>query len=415
MLVDVPVVGLDIGTTKVCTVVGRFNENNIFEILGMGKCKNSGVRNGVVVNIESTVDSILKAIEEAELESGVSIFNVTAGIAGAHIKGMNSRGVVAVTGKNKVISELDVERVLEAAKAVVIPMDREILHVEAQDYIVDGQNNIKQAIGMIGTRFEAEVHIVTGSATAKQNLTHCINRASYKIDDLILNSFASAEAVLHDDERELGVLMLDFGSSTVDAVLFVNKVPYYSNVFSYGGDLVTSDIACLLKTPNDVAEHLKISSGCCYPSLCGEDEDIIVPKLGGRPSISLPRDKFAEIIEARMKEIFLLIKKDLEARDLVKMVGGGIVLTGGVAKSEGIAELANQVFQISSRVGIPHGIIGLKPEYMGPEFSTAIGLTLHAARGLENRANQVKYKKTKPTKNGNLVSGLFAWLKEFIE
>lgn len=415
MLTNIPVVGLDIGTTKICAVVGQFNENNIFEILGMGQCKSTGVRKGIVVNVESTVDAILTAIREAEFESGVTVTNLTAGVAGGHIKGMNSRGVVAVTGKNKVISSSDIEKVLEAARAVVIPMDREIFHVEVQDYIVDGQDQIKEAVGMIGTRLEAEVHIVSGSATAKQNLTHCINRAGYKINSLVLNSFATAEAVLHDDERELGVLMIDFGHSTLDVVLFINQVPYYTNSFGYGGELITSDIALLLKTPKDIAEELKINYGCAFPSLCGPDEEIIVPKLGGRPKVSVPRAKFAEIIEDRIEEIFQLVKKDLQARDLLKLIGGGIVITGGVSKTEGIAELSSQVFQISSRVGSSHGIIGLKPEYMGAEFSTVIGLTLSAASLLEDNTSYKNKKNISKNKSEGIGERILAWLREFIE
>ncbi|MEJ2663221.1 MAG: cell division protein FtsA, partial [Spirochaetia bacterium] len=288
---DEVIVGLDIGTTKVCAVIGQYGENNTLEVTGVGSSPTRGLRRGIIINIESTVKSIVEAIEAAEMMSGREVSEVFTGISGAHIEGINSRGVVAVTGKGREIIKEDVERVIDAAKAIVIPMDRVILHVIPQEYIVDDQGGIKNPAGMIGVRLESEVHIVTGSLSAAQNIMKSVNRAGFKVNELIFESLAASRAVLSQDEKELGVLMIDLGGGTTNILVHIEGSPYHSSILSIGGDQVTSDLSIMLKTPLDSAEKIKQEAGCCYMDMLAEDEEVQIPRVGGRPPERISRKR----------------------------------------------------------------------------------------------------------------------------
>ena len=277
------IVGLDIGTTKVCVVIGQYGESGQLEIVGVGTTPSRGLRRGVVINIETTVRSIANAVEAAEMMSGREVHSVYTGIAGGHIEGINSRGVVAVTGKGREISREDVDRVIDAAKAIVIPMDREVLHVIPQEFIVDAQGGIKNPIGMVGVRLEAEVHIITGAVSSAQNIVKCVNRAGFKVNDIALEPLASSKAVLSQDEKELGVLLIDLGGGTTDVLVHLEGAPYHTEVLSVGGDQVTNDLSIMLKTPLETAEKIKKEAGCCYAALVQEQEEVRVPGVGGRP------------------------------------------------------------------------------------------------------------------------------------
>ena len=288
------IVGLDIGTTKVCAIIGTFNETGSLEIIGVGTTPSRGLRRGVVINIESTVKSIQNAIESAELMSGREVHGVTTGIAGGHIEGINSRGVVAVTGRDREISKEDVDRVIDAAKAIVIPMDREVLHVIPQEFIVDQQGGIKNPVGMVGVRLEAEAHIITGAVTSAQNIVKCVNRAGFKVNDIVLEPLASSKAVLTGDERELGVLLIDLGGGTTDVLVHIEGAPYHTEVLSIGGEQVTSDLSIMLKAPLEVAEKVKKEHGCCYVPAVLEDVEVTIPGVGGRPA-SLTEDRLVVV------------------------------------------------------------------------------------------------------------------------
>ena len=362
------VVGLDIGTTKTCAVIGEYNENGVFEITGVGISPSEGLRRGVVINIEATLKSVAKAVEAAEMMSGRLVRGVYTGIAGGHIEGINSRGVVAVTGRGREIAKDDIDRVIDAAKAIVIPMDREVLHVIPQEFIVDQQGGIRNPLDMIGVRLEAEVHIITGSVTSAQNLVKCVNRAGFKVNDIVLESLASAKAVLSNDEKELGVLLVDLGGGTTDILVHLEGAPYYTNVISLGGAQVTSDLSILLKTPIESAERIKREAGGCYLSLVGNDEDVIIPGVGGRPPFSILRRDLCRIIQPRMAEIFSMVREQVEAKGYLRHLAGGVVLTGGGALLEGAVELASEVFELPTRIGYPTKFGGLVNEYQSPEI-----------------------------------------------
>lgn len=369
-------VGLDIGSTKVCAVIGEINERGSVDIIGVGTSPSEGLRRGIVVNIESTLRSVSAAIEAAEMMSGREVYDVITGIAGAHIEGINSRGVVAVTGKGREINNEDVLRVIEAAKAIVIPLDREVIHVIPQEFIVDDQGGIKDPIDMIGIRLESEVHIITGSVTSAQNLLKCVNRSGLKVQDIVLQSLASAAAVLSKSEKELGVLLVDLGGGTTDILLHIGGAPYHTDVVAIGGDQVTSDLSIMLKTPSDFAEKIKIESGCCYLPLVDSDEEVIIPGVGGWPAASVPRVELCRIIEPRMIEILSMVKNQLEKKDYLRHLRGGVVLTGGGALMPGVIELASQIFDVPARLGLPPRLGGLSDTYMSPAFTTAVGLVM---------------------------------------
>jgi cell division protein FtsA len=375
------IVGLDIGSTKVCAVIGEINEQGNIEITGVGISPSTGLKKGVVVNIEATLRSVVSAIEEAEMMSGREVKSCWTGIGGSHIEGISSRGVVAVTGRNngdREITKDDIERVMEAARAVVIPMDRQILEVIPQNYIVDDQRGIRDPLHMMGVRLEAEVHIITCSGTGAQNIAKCVQRARFTVNDLILQSLAAAQAVLTPDEKELGVVLIDLGGGTTDILVFSEGAPYTTATIAAGGTQVTNDISILKNISYEMAEKIKLEAGCCWEPFLEGDDDIIIPGVGGRSPIAIPKSNILEIIQPRMEEIFNMVKEKLEKLSLPRPLGGGVVITGGGAQLLGAAELASKIFSLPVRVGCPLPVGGLVEEYRNPAYSTAMGLVLTA-------------------------------------
>ncbi|MBI3608682.1 MAG: cell division protein FtsA [Nitrospirae bacterium] len=386
------VVGLDVGTTKICAIVGEVSggalpgERPHVRIIGIGTHPSRGLRKGVVVNVESTIESIKKAVEEAELMAGVEINSVYTGIAGSHIKGFNSRGVIAI--KNREVTAADVQRVVEAAKAVAIPMDREILHVLPRGFAVDDQEGIKDPIGMFGTRLEVEVHIITGAVTSAQNIVRSINRAGLEVVDLILQPLASSEAVLTPEERELGVAMIDIGGGTTDLATIVDNSVWHTAVLGIGGNHVTNDIAVGLRTPAYEAEKIKIRYGCASTSMVRDNETIEVPSMGGRPARVLSRQLLSEIIEPRAEEIFSLVAQDLRKMGYDERVAAGVVITGGTSILDGMVELAERVMDLPVRRGAPTDVGGLVDIVNSPMYATGVGLILYGAKSREPLRSQ---------------------------
>lgn len=369
--------GLDIGTTKVCAIVGEVGEDGV-DIVGIGTHPSKGLRKGVVINIDATVESIRKAVEEAELMAGVEITSVYCGIAGGHIKGFNSHGIVAV--KNREVSQSDVKRVLDAARAVAIPMDREVLHVLPQEFIVDEQDGIMEPLGMSGVRLEAKVHIVTAAATSAQNIIRCCNRTGLEVNDIVLDQLASSEAVLIPDEKELGVALVDIGGGTTDLVIFFQGAVRQTAVFGLGGNHLTNDIAVGLRAPLVESEKIKKKFGCALTSMVKKEETIEVPSVGGRRSRVLSRQILAEIIEPRMEEIFTLVHREILKSGYENLIPSGVVLTGGTASLEGLPELVEQIFNLPVRRGYPAGVGGLLDVVNNPMYATGVGLVLYGKR-----------------------------------
>lgn len=382
------VVGLDIGTTKVCAIVGEVTHDGI-DIVGIGSHPSRGLRKGVVVNIEATVESIKKAIEEAELMAGCDITSVYAGISGSHIKGINSHGIVAVKNKEEV-TEADVTRVLDAAKAVAIPMDREVIHVIPQEFIVDDQDGIREPLGMSGVRLEAKVHIISAALSSAQNIVKCANRCGLNVNEIILEPLASSEAVLSHDERELGVVLVDIGGGTTDIVVYSEGSIVYTSVLSLGGNHITNDMAVGLRTPAAEAERIKHKYGCALASMVSSEETIEVPSVGGRRPRVLSRQILAEIIEPRSEEIFSLVRQELVKSGYEDAIASGVVLTGGATLLEGMPELAEQVFDFPVRRGQPRGIGGLIDVVKSPMYATGVGLIMYGARKTQEARGRVK-------------------------
>jgi cell division protein FtsA len=371
--------GLDIGTTKISCIIADQNAAGEMRILGVGNAPSDGLRRGAVVDLEKTVASVTKAVEEAERMAGVQAKGVHAGIAGDHIRSLNSRGVVAVSRKDNEIAAADVARVIEAAKAIAIPMDREIIHVIPQEFMVDEQAGIKQPVGMSGVRLEAEVHIITGAVTSARNICRAIQRADLKVYDLTLQPLASAAAVLDHDEKDLGVVLLDIGGGTTDVAVFHEGAVRHTSIIPFGGANVTSDIAIGLRTPIDKAEAIKIQYGAALAAIVGGDEMVGVSGVGGRAEKEISRHTLASMIEPRMEEIFQLANKEVRKNHFAPLIGGGVVLTGGTSLLPGAVELAEQVFEMPVRIGLPRGMAGLSPNLADPRYATGIGLVLHAA------------------------------------
>lgn len=375
------VVGLDIGTTKICCIVGEIAEagpSPQIDIVGIGTAPSTGLRKGVVINIDSTVESITKAVEEAELMAGVEISTVYTGIAGGHIKSFNSTGIVAV--KDNEISEQDVQRVIDAAKAVAIPLDREVIHIIPQEYIIDGQDGIREPIGMSGVRLEAKVHIVTGAVSSAQNIIKCANKAGLNVSEICLEPIASSEAVLTQDEKELGVVLIDIGGGTSDIAIFKDGALVHTGVLALGGNHLTNDIAMGLRTPQHEAERIKIQHGSAMASLVKPDETIEVNGVGGRKSRVMARRLLAEIIEPRVEEMFSLIHNEVMKSGFGDQLGAGVVITGGTVLLEGMPELAEFVFELPVKRGMPHNIGGLRDIVCSPKFATGVGLLKYGAR-----------------------------------
>jgi cell division protein FtsA len=371
------IVGLDIGTTKICAVVGEVRPEGI-EIIGMGSHPSEGLRKGVVINIEQTVNSIKEAVEEAETMAGCEISSVYTGIAGGHLKGFNSHGVIAL--KEKEVTKKDIERVIEAASAVAIPMDREVIHTLVQEFIVDDQGEIMDPLGMSGVRLEAKVHMVAGAVTSAQNIIKCANRAGLDVCNIVLESLASSEAVLSKEERNLGTALLDFGGGTTDMAVFSKGAVKHTSVLALGGDNLTYDIAVGLRTPKAEAEKIKIKYGCGLSSLIGKDETIEVPGVGGRRPRTLSRQIIGEILEPRVEEIFYLIYNELVRSGYDDQISSGVVVTGGSAELPGITEMAEQIFNASARIGYPQGVNGLLEVVNKPMYATAVGLVIYGAK-----------------------------------
>ncbi len=396
------VVGLDIGTTKICAVVGEVTDSAI-NIIGIGTHPSIGLRKGVVVNIESTVDSIKKAVEEAELMAGCEISSVYAGIAGGHITGFNSRGIVGIKGPE--VTQQDIERVIEAARAVAIPMDREVIHVLPQEYIVDEQAGIQNPIGMAGVRLEAKIHIVTGAVTSAHNIVKCANRSGLDVCDIVLEALASGEAVLTDEEKELGAILLDLGGGTTDLAVFSGKNIKHTFVLALGGNNLTNDIAVGLRAPIPEAEKIKIKYGSCVAKNIGNDEMIEVPGMGGRTPRKLSRQILGEILEPRMEEIFTLIKREIYRAEMENLVPSGIVLTGGSALLNDVTEIAESVFNLPTRLGKPMGIGGLVDVVNNPMYATGVGLVIYGAKNQTRKKFRIR--------DGNIFNRVMSRMKKW--
>ncbi|MEE8308164.1 MAG: cell division protein FtsA [Gammaproteobacteria bacterium] len=373
-------VGLDIGTSKVVAIVGEVAEDGHLEVIGIGSHPSRGLKKGVVVNIESTVQSIQRAVEEAELMAGCEINTVFTGIAGSHVRSLNSHGIVAI--RDKEVSSSDVERVIDAARAVAIPADQRILHVLPQEFVIDNQEGIREPIGMSGVRLEAKVHLVTGAVSAAQNIVKCVQRCGLSVEDVVLEQLASSYSVLTEDEKELGVCIVDVGGGTTDIAVFCGGAIQHTAVIPIAGDQVTNDIAISLRTPTQYAEEIKIKYACALSQLANSDETIEVPSVGDRPPRRLARQTLAEVVEPRYEELFSLIRDELRRSGFEELMAAGVVLTGGSSKMEGAVELAEEVFHMPVRLGVPQFVDGLKDVVRNPIHATGVGLLLFARQAL---------------------------------
>ncbi len=401
------IVGLDIGTSKVLAIVGEISPTGEVEIVGVGYHPSRGMKKGVVVNIESTVQSIQRAVEEAELMAGCQIHSVFAGIAGSHISSFNSHGIVAI--KDKEVGPNDVERVIEAARALAIPADQKVLHILPQEFIIDKQEGIREPIGMSGVRLEAKVHIVTGAVSAAQNIIKCIRRCGLEVDDIILEQLASSMSVLNDDEKELGVCIVDIGGGTTDISVFTDGAIRHTAVIPIAGDQVTNDIAVALRTPTQNAEDIKKKYGCALTQLAHRDDAIEVPSVGDRPPRKLSRQTLAEVVEPRIEELYGLIQAELRRSGFEDVLGSGIVLTGGSAKMEGMVDLAEEIFHMPVRLGVPQYVGGLKGVVQNPIFATGVGLVLYGAKSRSGSQYGA------PPRSGVGVKGLFGRMKHWFQ
>jgi cell division protein FtsA len=379
------IVGLDIGTSKVVAIVAEVNDEGEIEIIGLGSHPSNGMKKGVVVNIESMVQSIQRAVEEAELMADCQVHSVYTGIAGSHIKSMNSHGMVAIKDKREVTYG-DVERVIDAAKAVAIPAEQKVLHVLPQEFVIDHQEGIREPVGMSGIRLDARVHLVTAAESAVQNIEKCVLRCGLEVDDIILEQVASSHSVLTEDEKELGVCLVDIGGGTTDIAVFTEGAIRHTAVIPIAGDQVTSDIAVAMRTPTQNAEEIKIKYALALKQLASADEEIEVPGVGDRPARQLSRQALAAVVEPRYEELLNLVQSELKHSGYLELLGAGVVLTGGSAKIEGVIELAEEVFHMPVRLGVPQYVNGLSEVVRNPIYATGVGLLIYGlANGRENR------------------------------
>jgi len=392
------IAGLDIGTTKIAAIIAEVNGSLEPTIIGVGTSSSDGLRRGVVVNLDKTIRSIQAAIEEAERMAGVQIDEVFAGIAGDHIRSINGRGVVAVAGQNNEITQADIGRVIDAAKAVALPIDREILHILPQEFIVDDQHGIKDPVGMSGVRLEAEVHIVTGAITSAQNIYRSISRAGMQAMDLVLEPLASSYSVLGEDEKELGVIVMDLGGGTTDIAMFFEECIRHTAVVGLGGKSITNDLALGLRTPVDQAENIKIQHGCAIRKPGFRDETIEVPGVGGRPERRLSKAYLVDIIQPRMEEILTLAHREIKKSNYVHLMTAGLVLTGGGSLLEGTVELAEEIFDMSVKLGVPNRFNGLTDLAQSPIHATGVGLIHY---GIKHKGDEFL---------GDNEQGLFPWI-----
>lgn len=369
------IVALDIGTSKIACLVGELNDEDTIEVIGFGSYPSRGLKKGVVVNIESTVQSIQRAVEEAELMAGCDIHSAITGIAGSHIRSLNSHGIVAI--RDREVHQSDVDRVIDAAKAVAIPADQKILHILPQEFIVDAQEGVREPVGMSGVRLEAKVHIVTGAVSAAQNISKCLRRCGLHVGDIILEQLASSHAVLSEDEKELGVCLVDIGGGTTDVAVFTDGAIRHTAVIPIAGDHVTNDVAVALRTPTQSAEQIKIKHGACIASTIDPADMIQVPSVAKRPPKQVSRRALAEVIEARYEELFALVVAELRRSGFEELVTSGIVLTGGASNMQGAIELAESAFRMPVRLGVPQNISGLLDVRDNPSYATGVGLLMH--------------------------------------
>lgn len=399
-------VGLDIGTTKIAAVVARLDEYNTLNIAGVGTFPSHGLRRGVIINIEKTVQSIKKVLEQAQLMSGCHIDHIYAGIAGDHIRSINSKGVIAVGGKDKIITQNDLDRVVDAAKAIALPMDREIIHILPQEFIVDDQDGIKDPVGMAGTRLECEVHIVTASAASVQNIVNCVKQAGYSVEEIVLEPYASSLAVLNHDELDLGVAIMDIGGGTTDIAVFLDGSIRFTSVLGLGGEHVTNDLSHGLRTPMDQAEEIKKKHGCALQSMVSEDEHVMVSGIHGRAPREIARSVLSAIIEPRMEEMFTMVLSELEKSGVYDSLAAGIVLTGGASLLPGTEELAERVIGIPAKIGTPIVSGGLVETVKSPIFSTSVGLIQYAVKRKPEMGSSGK---------GGILKKLVDQIKDYFE
>jgi cell division protein FtsA len=399
------IVGLDIGTSKVISLVGELSAENTLEVIGLGSTRSHGLKRGVVVNIESTVQSIQRAVEEAELMAGCEIHTVFAGIAGSHVRSLNSHGIVAI--RDKEVSSGDVERVIDAARAVAIPANQRVLHVLPQEFLIDSQGGIREPVGMSGIRLEAKVHLVTGAVSAAQNIVKCVQRCGLDVEDVVLEQLASSYSVLTEDEKELGICLVDTGGGTTDIAVFRGGAIQHTAVIPIAGDQVTNDIAVSLRTPTQYAEEIKIKYACALSQLANPDETIEVPSVGDRPPRRLARQTLAEVVEPRYEELFSLVRDELRRSGFEELIAAGIVLTGGSSKMEGAVELAEEIFHVPVRLGIPQYVEGLADIVRNPIHATAVGLLLYAKEVSEVQADAAAAKVG--------VAGVFSRMKAWFQ
>ena len=399
------IMGLDIGTTKICSVIGEMSSNGV-HIVGVGEMPSSGLRKGVVVNIERTVQSIQGALEEAELMSGCEVRSVYVGIAGSHIKGFGSHGAVAI--KNGEVSKADMERAMEAATAVAIPLDREVIHALPQEYIVDGQRGIVDPLGLAGVRLEMHAHIITGAVNSAKNIVACCHRSGLEVVDIVLEALASAKAVLTREERELGVVLVDIGGGTTDVVFLRNNAIRYAGALPLGGQNLTNDIAFGLRTPMGSAERIKIKYGCALKGLVNSNDMIEIPSVGGREPWAMPRHLLTEICQPRMEEILSRVNQELTQSGHKNFAAAGVVLTGGAALMKGCQDLGEEIFKLPTRVGFPRNIGGLHEVVNSPKYATAVGLVCYGAE------KEDRDKHTKPSKNifERVLEDMKSWVKD---
>lgn len=396
------IVGLDIGTSKVVCIVGEVSPEGDVEIVGIGSHPSRGLKKGVVVNIESTVQSIQRAVEEAELMAGCQIHSVYAGIAGSHIRSLNSHGIVAI--RDREVFRPDIDRVIDAAQAVAIPADQKILHILPQEYVIDTQEGVKEPLGMSGVRLEAKVHLVTCAVNAAQNIEKCIRKCGLEVEDIILEQLASGYAVLTEDEKELGVCIVDIGGGTSDIAVFTEGAIRHTAVIPIAGDQVTNDIAMALRTPTPNADEIKIKYACALASLAGENETIKVPSVGERKDRDLSRQALAEVVEPRYDELFTLVQAELRRSGFEDLIAAGIVLTGGTSKMEGVVELAEEIFHMPVSIGKPANVTGLTDIVRNPIYATAVGLLQYGAKQIDEEVV------VPPTEN---VSGMVGKVKNW--
>lgn len=380
-------VGLDIGTSKVVAIVGETKDDGSIEVIGVGSHPSHGLKKGVVVNIDSTVQSIQRAVEEAELMAGCEIHSVFVGISGSHIRSLNSHGMVAI--RDKEVRHADLERVLDGAKAVAIPADQQIIHVIPQEFVIDSQEGIREPLGMSGVRLEARVHMVTGAVSAAENITKCVHRCALEVDDIVLQQLAASHAVLSDDEKELGVCLVDIGGGTTDIAIFTGGAIRHTAVIPIAGHQVTNDIAVALRTPTHHAEDIKVKYACALSQLANPEENIEVPSVGDRPPRRLSRQSLASVVEPRYEELLSLVQAELRKSGFEDMIPAGLVLTGGSSKMEGVSDLAEEVFHLPVRIGVPKYVSGLSDVVRNPVYSTGVGLLAFGARNRGSELSQL--------------------------